>query len=82
MVVIHVGTPDYAETEFLDTFWGIYYSSVFPDETLSCVKCDCEKINDTVLYDMFWYFDSLNIDFNELDKDVNKPNLTKGVNND
>lgn len=63
VVEIHVGTPDYAETEFPDTFWGIYYSTVFPDETLSCVKCVCEKVNDTIVYDMFWYFDSLNIDW-------------------
>ncbi|MCP4648628.1 MAG: hypothetical protein GY853_00925 [PVC group bacterium] len=63
IVVIHEGNPDYTETEFPDTFWGVYYSYFFPGETLSCVKFDCEKINDTVLYDYKWYFDSLEIEF-------------------
>ena len=59
-IVIHTDL-NYCETEFPDTFWGVYSSYIFPNETLSCVQCDCDKINDTVVYDMQWYFDSLNI---------------------
>jgi len=64
MVVIHVGNPDYTKTLFPDTFWGTYHSYFWPSETLSCVQCDCEKVNDTVVYDFKWYFDSLEIEFN------------------
>ena len=37
-IVIHEGIPDYYETDFPNTFWGIVRFHFLPDETLSCVK--------------------------------------------
>ena len=61
-VVIHTDL-NYYETEFPDRYWGVYYSYIFPNETLSCVECNCQNIGSNAEYDMLWYFDSLNIIF-------------------
>ena len=62
-IVIHEGIPNYYDTDFPSVFWGIVRYHFFPDETLSCVKCNCQNISSQVEYDMQWYFDSLNIEW-------------------
>lgn len=62
-ITVSPGAWDYTCTSFPDTFWGLvfydYTPTPTPPETLYCHSDTCWVRNDTVVYAMTHYFDSL-----------------------